>query len=142
MAPLNILQSSQTRRAEGDGALDVLSEKGQGTPWEVHFGFRDVTSVPILQVTVLGLPCPYGLVFVRGQRGVWQADVSSETSTFSSCSICSISSVLPLQEQSLGYQLCAGLHCKNETFASHQGPQHPHCSPSRAWAEEQLQKWS
>lgn len=54
-------------------------------------------------------------------------------------------SMLPLQEQSLGQQLGAGLvtlDCKSETFTSHQGPQHPHCCPSRALAEEQPQKCS
>lgn len=53
--------------------------------------------------------------------------------------------MLHLEEQSWGYDLCAG-HllassapgCKSETVTLHQGSQHPHFSPSRAWAEEHV----
>lgn len=72
------------RRAVGGWiSHDLLSEGGQVPCCEVHLGFRDMISVPILQVIILIWPCPYGLGYVRGQRGALQVYVNSETSTFS-----------------------------------------------------------
>lgn len=84
-----------------------LSMFFQGKNKAFSGNFRDVTSVPLLQVTVLGLPCPCGLVFVRGteERGkqMWAQRAAPAPSAPSE----PLSAALA--RAGLGYQLCAGL---------------------------------